>query len=163
MMTIKQHRIIAGAILALGLGAVATVGKSLVEDRPDVAVARQQLQGAWIATRVGSAPGCFVEGADAGGTKIRFDGRNVLFNGLVEGKDAKGVFSIDPSTKPKRIDMKVDAGWLSAIYEVEADELKLCTNSLRLLEQLGIPNQGRAKAFQPSLGHYLYVFRRAAD
>lgn len=163
MMSIKQHRLVAGTLLTLGVAATMAIGKTLVDDRPGVASARARLQGAWKATRVESSPGCSVEGAAAERTTIRFDGRKVAFRGLVEGRDASGVFTLDPSTNPRRIDMKVDAGWLSAIYEVDGDELKICTNSLRLLEQLGIPNQGRAKAFRPSLGHYLYVFRKVGD
>ena len=159
-MSVARHRIAASAILlGASLGLVA-VGRTLVRDAPEVARVRHQLDGKWVATRVQAAAHNQAAGAAARQTTVEFLGRSVRFRGLIEGVDAAGVYVIDPTKEPGKVDFKVDAGWIMGSYALRGDRLTLCLNALKLPEQLGVPTRGRPETLVQSPGRYLYEFAR---
>ena len=160
-MSVARHRIVASAILLCGSLALVAVGRTMIEDSPEVAKVRSQLDGKWVATRVQTSQGNSGQRAATAQTRVEFAGRSVKFQGLAEGFDTTGTYVIDPTRDPGKVDFKVQAGWMLGSYSLQGDRLILCVNSLRLLEQLGIPTRGRADRLVQSPGRILYEFERS--
>jgi uncharacterized protein (TIGR03067 family) len=107
-------------VLVVGLLAAA-------EQKDDAKKEQDKLQGTWAA----------VEGGPPGG-QLTFAGDKFTIRDTKENKDvAKGTFKVDPSKKPKTIDMTVtedsEGGKYKGktslgIYELDGDQLKWCAN-----------------------------------
>ena len=161
-MSVTGHRIAASAILlCAGLGLVA-VGRTLVEDSPEVAAIRHQLDGKWVATRVNVSPAVTIEGIPAARTTAEFAGRHVRFAHLVDADQAEGVYNLGPNAQPGKVDFKLDAGWMLGAYALEGETLTISVNALRLPEQLGVPARGRPETVSPTPGRFTYEFRKVA-
>ncbi len=160
-MRVARHRIAAGVILLGGSLTLVAVGRTMIQDSPQVAAVRGQLGGKWVAARVEATESNIAEGEAAARTAIEFSGHRVWFRGLVDADEAQGTYVIDPSTDPGKVDFKVDAGWILGIYTLRGDTLTLCVNALKLPEQLGVPTRGRPDGLRQSPGRYLYVFQKA--
>ena len=160
-MNVARHRIAATAILVCGSLALVAVGRTMIQDSPEVATLRKQLDGEWVATRVEATDRNVAEGTVAARTTVEFSGSRVRFKSLIDTDEAEGTYVIDPSTVPGKVDFKVDAGWILGIYSLQGDRLTLCVNALKLPEQLGVPTRGRPDGLRPSLGRFVYEFRKA--
>ena len=101
-----------------------------------------------------------VNGAEAARTTVKFAGRTVQFQNLVDASEAAGTYVIDPTTDPGKVDFKVDAGWILGSFGLAGDRLVLCVNALKLPEQLGVPTRGRAESLRQGPGRFLYEFRK---
>ena len=161
-MSVAQHRIVAASILLCGSLALVAVGRTMIQDSPEVAKVRHQLNGKWVATRVEATESNVAEGAAAVRTTVEFADNRVKFGNLIEGVDARGIYVIDPSTDPGLVDFKVDAGWIVGIYKLGGDKLTLCVNAMKLPEQLGVPTRGHPTRLQQSPGRFLYEFVKSA-
>lgn len=161
-MSVRNHRICAGTILLCASLGLVAVGRTLVADPPAVVQARTQLDGRWVATRIEVSRLVAVEGDQARQTQVEFAGDQVRFEGLVDLGTTTGVYQINPSTTPGKIDFKLTAGWMLGAYEQVGDRLTLCVNALQLSEQLGVPARGRPTGLHQGPGRFVYEFRRAA-
>jgi uncharacterized protein (TIGR03067 family) len=133
------------ALLVCGLGllvagSVATGGDAKSE--------LAKLQGNWIVEKDGKK------------IELKFDKSNFTIS--FEGKPFKGKFKIDPSKKPKQMDLTITEGekfkdqTALAIYELDGKSLKWCANEPG--------KEGRPAEFpdKEGDGKYLYVvFKRA--
>ncbi len=159
-MSVARHRIAASAILLCGSFALVAVGRTMIQDSPEVAGVRHQLDGKWLATRVEATDLNVAEGTLAARTTVEFAGPTVRFQGLVDADEAQGTYVIDPSTDPGKVDFKVDAGWILGAYNLRGDKLTLCVNAMKLPEQLGVPTRGRPDGLRRSSGRYVYEFQK---
>ena len=160
-MSVTKHRVAASAILLCGSLGLVAVGRTLMEDTPEVVAVRHQLDGKWVATRVNVSPMVTIEGETAARTTASFDGRHVRFAHLVDADQAEGVYNLGPDAKPGKMDFKLDAGWMLGSYTLEGDMLTISVNSLGLPEQLGVPARGRPQSVKPTPGRFTYEFRKA--
>lgn len=123
-------------LTALALGAVVTgaglavlvpTALAAAADAADVSAELKKLQGTWVPVSVE------VDGANkdvANAEQLEFDGEtfNAWHNGHV---DEKGTITLDPSSNPKQIDLKVQGGTNDgkahlAIYAWDGANLKFC-------------------------------------
>ena len=164
-MNVTQHRVLAGAILLCGLEGAAVAARGLIADPPAVVRLRERLAGKWVATRVAVTAQNEVRGAEAATTTVEFRERDLIAHNLVDADPlAQGVVTFDSTPGPlTRFDAKLDAGWLRGVIRADGDTLVVCTNALRLSEQLGVPTRGWPSTLGPAEGRYLYEFRRARD
>ncbi|MDQ6432508.1 TIGR03067 domain-containing protein [Mesorhizobium sp. LHD-90] len=140
------------APILLWLVAAATLGLA------QPAVAAEELQGTWVATKVVS------EGKPAEnlvGHRLTFDGANFQ----IRSSDGKTIFagttSVDPAARPASIDFVNTQGdavgktW-KGIYALDGDTLSICDNSPNL-------EAGRPTALEAASGsgHALFIFERA--
>ena len=159
-MSVAKHRIAAAAILLGASLSLVAVGRTLSQDSPAAARLREQLDGRWVATRVALATDVARTGDAARATTVEFRGRRIKLAGLIDADAAEGVYNPDPKSEPQKMDMKLDAGWISGIYRLDGDRLMLAVNALTLPEQLGVPARGRPEGFRPGSGRYVYEFRK---
>jgi uncharacterized protein (TIGR03067 family) len=64
--------------------------------------------------------------ADADGGRVVFGTDEITLKG--EGKPVEGRYELNPTKKPKCIDVAVDGKKLLGIYQLHGDKLKLCLN-----------------------------------
>jgi len=159
-MSVREHRIAAVTFLVTGTLIVFAWGRSQANESGEIRAARGRLEGRWIATSVRASARGERSGPDAARTGIDFDGRNVVFRGLIEGGDARGTYLIDPKARPPRVDFKLDAGWVIGVYEATGDRLILNVVPLALPEQLGVPTRYRPRSVGADKDHNRYAFRR---
>jgi len=86
------------------------------------------LQGEWQATRV-EVDGSPLPSEDAANIVVTV--KDTAYTALINERSDRGKFTIDPSKKPKQMDIQPDAGpdqgkKLLAIYEVGPDTLRVC-------------------------------------
>ncbi len=161
-MSVAQHRIVAASILVCASLALVAVGRTMIQDSPEVVKVRRQLDGKWVATRVEATESVAAGGADAARTTVEFANNLVKLENLIEGVNSQGTYVIDPSADPGLVDFKVDAGWMLGIYKLVGNKLTLCVNAMKLPEQLGVPTRGRPTSLQQSPGRFLYEFVKSA-
>jgi uncharacterized protein (TIGR03067 family) len=110
-----------------------------------------KLQGAWQAHSAELAgekiPEEFVKGV-----KLIIKGDKVSASFMGEAKD--GSYKIDPTQKPKTLDLTVDNKKIEAIYELDGDTLKVCASE-----------EGRPKEFKSAAGSQsiLLILKRVKD
>lgn len=160
-MSVRNHRIAAVTFLMTGTLILAAWGRSQANDPAKVRAVRDRLDGAWVATSVQAGARGTRSGAEAAGTRVEFDGKTVVFRGLIEGGDARGTYFVDPASSPPRVDFKLDAGWVIGVYELTEDGLTLNVVPLALPERLGVPTRYRPPGVEADKDHNRYVFRRA--
>ena len=103
-------------LLALGLGVLFVAG---VAGGGDVKTDSAKLQGKWV--------------AEEKGLKIEMTFAKDTFTFDIAGKPFKGTYKIDPTKKPKEMDMAIKEGDMyvgktaKTIYELKGDTLKWCT------------------------------------
>jgi uncharacterized protein (TIGR03067 family) len=136
--------------LLLAAGALLDVA---ADDKKDAAVKEElkKFEGTWV----------LVSGAEDGNeiadpekaAKLVFKGDKVaVYSG--DKKLAEGTLSLDPSAKPKAMDMAFSTekgGKTVAIYELDGDTLKVCSN---------LKGEGRPGEFAKKGGYGLYVYKR---
>lgn len=118
--------------LVLGFCAVVASGEDKKDDpgKGDL----KALQGTWVTTKLVINGTTLVDAKeppkDGPVSTITYDGHNwvIKFNGE---KVAHGTSKLDPTKKPKQIDLTNDSGpdkgkTLQAIYELNGDEYKVC-------------------------------------
>ncbi len=139
--------------LAIGSGTLVAGRYAFVhaDDSKDAKADRDKLQGSWeitVAQMAGKEPEGD-EGDQIKKNKMVFTGNKLKLKHEVE-------YTIDPSTKPKQIDLKVDDGpenergtW-KGIYELKGDELTL---------HVGMPNQERPTDFTSKEGERSMLFK----
>ncbi len=113
---------------------------------------QERFQGEWI-----------VVAAEKGGEKVPDEilkGLKLAVKGdaielEILGETKKGSLKLDPTTKPKSIDLMVEGKTIKGIYQFEKDTLKVCS---------GEPCQERPKEFKADAGsqNILVIFKRAA-
>ena len=160
-MNLRNHRIAATSIVAAEIVVLLIWGRSMGNDSVDVQAVRNKFQGAWVASLVQAGDHRKVEGLAAEHCRVVFDGKSVVFHGLIDDIDARGTYLIDPSANPGKVDFKVDAGWIIGVYEVSGDSLKLCVNAFAPPERLGVPTRYRPRKLHPGDDRHYYIFRRA--
>ncbi len=160
-MGVGKHRAAAISALATGVIVLVAWGHSMGQEPDEIRAARDQLRGEWVATRIRAGEDRLAEGPAVSSCRVEFDGKAVAFRGMIEGVDARGAFLIDPASRPRRIDLKMDRGWVVGIYELEGDTLTLCITPIALPERLGVPGRDRPARIRPAEGHHIYEFRRA--
>ncbi len=160
-MSLRNHRIAAVSIVAAEIVVLLVWGRSMGNDAPDVRAVRDRFQGAWVATLVQAGENRKAEGKAVEHCRVEFDGKSVVFHGLVDDIDARGTYYIEPSTHPDWVDFKLDAGWIVGIFEVKDDTLQLSMNPFALPERLGVPTRYRPRKLHPGEDRHYYVFRRA--
>jgi uncharacterized protein (TIGR03067 family) len=140
------------AILAVGL----VIGADALKD--DVKKETEKLQGTWKAVTV----------EERGQSKDDNEDHRLVFTGdefsMKRGDQTvvKGKFKIDPSKKPKEIDMEVTEALKEelkgktglGIYTLEGDELKLCVC------EPGEPDRPKEFAGQAGTKHTLVTLKR---
>jgi uncharacterized protein (TIGR03067 family) len=140
------------AILAVGL----VIGAGAPQD--DVKQEKEKLQGTWKAVTV----------EERGQSKDDNEDHRLVFAGdefsIKEGDRTiiKGKFKLDPSKKPKEIDMEITEARKEeqkgktglAIYTLEGDELKLCVC------EPGEPDRPKEFAGQAGTKHTLVTLKR---
>jgi uncharacterized protein (TIGR03067 family) len=106
--------------LLAGLGAAGTAGEKKKDE--DV------IQGTWLPVS-GEKEGKQAPEDELKEVKVTFapDGKLKV---NAKGKDMEGTYKLDPSKKPRHIDLTVDEGGkelsLKGIYELKKDSLKVC-------------------------------------
>jgi uncharacterized protein (TIGR03067 family) len=120
---------------------------------------KEKLQGTWVGVE-GELAGEKLPAGDIETLKLIIEGDKITANAGGEKKEA--TFKLDPTQKPKAIDLMPQDGaekgkTITAIYSLEGDTLKLC------LEDAG--DQPRPTEFATKTGGRLalYVLRRQAD
>lgn len=161
-MSLRNHRIAAISIVAAEIVVLFAWGRSMGNDSADVHAIRDRLQGAWVASQIHAGVNRKVDGPAAETCRVEFDGKSVVFHGLIDGIDARGTYYIEPSIHPGWVDFKLDAGWIIGIYEVGDDSLRLSMNAFAPPERLGVPTRYRPRKLQPGDDRHYYVFRRAS-
>jgi uncharacterized protein (TIGR03067 family) len=112
-------RLLPLAVLAFSLPLVAPAARA-ADDKADDA---KQLQGTWVVDQA-----MYKDEKDAEVVKqmkavrVVFDGDTLTLR-HPPGNEEKGGFTLDPSKKPKQIDLGDNA---KGIYELDGDTLKLC-------------------------------------
>jgi uncharacterized protein (TIGR03067 family) len=160
-MSLRNHRIAAISIVAAEIVVLFAWGRSMGNDSADVRAIRDKLQGSWVASLVQAGDHRKAEGPAGSGCRVEFDGKSVVFHGLIGDIDARGTYYIEPSAHPDWVDFKLDAGWIVGIYEVDGDTLKVAMNAFALPERLGVPTQFRPRKLHGGDGRHYYVFRKA--
>jgi uncharacterized protein (TIGR03067 family) len=136
-------------------------GNDAKEKAKQEAVAKElkALEGTWeiVFVEVGGKKGMLPENQ-----KERLTFREKAFT-AVQGEKVrdKGALHIDPTKKPKTLDMTSGGGAnkgdvIRAIYELQGDEMRVCVSP---------PGQPRPTAFTTEAGsaHYIGTFRRVKD
>jgi uncharacterized protein (TIGR03067 family) len=131
------------ALVATGL----LVAADVKED--DIKKELEKLEGKWTATEVEK------EGVKATAEKLS-DTRLTFKDGNLTVRDAEGEFAVtfklDPSKKPKTIEMKSDQQTIRGIYSLDGDNLKVCVH---LAEDSKFPTE-----FTGKKSYSLLVLRR---
>ena len=116
-----------------------------------------RLEGTWVATTF-EVQGNELPADFAKSVKLVCTGEKYVYQGG-DGAEEKGTLKLDPSKKPKSLDIKItegtDQGKLQlAIYELDGDTLKVCANAADAKE--------RPKEFSSTKGggQMLVVFKR---
>ena len=110
------------AAFALGLLTVVVVhaGDDAAQKKDKAA-----LQGVWKIVSLESSKG---KDPNAEGATLEFDkdGKNLVYT--KDGESKKATYTLNPSGKPKEIDIKVadENKTFEAIYQVDKDKLKIC-------------------------------------
>jgi RNA polymerase sigma factor (sigma-70 family) len=126
---------------------VADAGKG--DKQPEKSDA-EKLRGTWVAIS-GEVGGKQVPEAAVKGFKMVFgDGKFTL---ETDGKSTEGTFKLNPAAKPKAIDTTVDGKTALAIYSLDGDKLKLCSDE----DGTNRPTEFATKA---SVRHVLLIFKR---
>jgi uncharacterized protein (TIGR03067 family) len=135
-------------VLTLGFGyAMEVVNIQTLDAKAD----KDKLQGTWEFVS-GQFGGKEVEGAEAEGIKkVKF-----VFKGDKVTAKTECEYTINPATKPKQIDLKVDEGppqergtW-KGIYELKGDEFTLC---------MAMPNADRPTEFATKQGELTMLLK----
>jgi uncharacterized protein (TIGR03067 family) len=146
------YRSFAVALLCLAVGTITS--SSLHADEKDDLIKKDTaaLQGTWLlesAERRGGQtfPQKFVENF-----KFIFDGNKLTI--VMPGSELKSTYTLDPTKKPKHIDVKTGNGIVSpAIYSIEKDTLKVVLDE---------EDKTRATGFVTKKGstHMSFTFKR---
>jgi uncharacterized protein (TIGR03067 family) len=158
-MSVRKHRIAALSILVSGVIVLLAWGRSMAIDSGEILMVREKFQGPWVASSIKAGVLREVKGDEAEACSVVFDGKAATFRGMVGNIDASGTFYIE-SSHPGWIDLKLDAGWIVGIYQIEGETLKLCLNPFAGPERLGIPTLSRPRDFDPGERRHVYVFRK---
>ncbi len=135
---------------------VLVVGLLLAADDPKDEVKKEQdkLKGTWTVESSERKGQASEEGKDA---EVTFEGDKITVK-TAEGKEHKGTYKIDPTKKPKTIDITPSGGDNKdkvhlGIYELDGDTLKVCYNH---------PDKERPTAFSTKADseEVLYVLKR---
>lgn len=147
-----RYRSVAVALFCLF--AMSVTGPSLNADEKDDLIKKDlaTLQGTWVlesAERRGGEelPAKFVESF-----KFIFDGNKLTI--VLPGNELKSTFTIDPTKKPKHLDVTTENKVVSpGIYSIEKDTLKVVLDE---------KDKDRAKGFVTEKGstHMSFVFKR---
>jgi uncharacterized protein (TIGR03067 family) len=112
-------RLLTFAVVALGLAvAGASAGDAIKKER-------KRLQGTWV---VQSFHQDGKANDEIKGTELTFAGDEVTLRMKKdnEQKEKKMKYKIDPTQKPKTIDIDAEKGTMRAIYELKGDTLRVC-------------------------------------
>lgn len=114
----RRHLLLAAVALLASRPAVA--------DDKAVKAEQDKLKGTWevVAAEEGGQPVDRIKG-----DKIAFDGDKITVKRSRDNKSEEASFVIDPTKKPKTIDIKTPGGeTLEGVYELTKDDLKICFN-----------------------------------
>ncbi len=149
-MSVRNHRIAAVSILAAGVVVLLAWGRSMAIDSDEVRAVRDQFQGAWVASLVQAGRIGRLEGKAAEGCRVEFDGKAVVFHGMVDDIDARGTFYLEaPRPMAGSTSSSTPAG-SSASTSSSGDTLTLCLNPFAPPERLGVPTLPRARSCRPT-------------
>ena len=146
------------AMVGLGLGclvAALTIGRAGAQD--DTAKKElKKLEGTWATVSIEAAGEKVTDKDKIKTRKLTTKGDKYTLN--VGDESVQGTIEINPTKKPKTIDVKPDSGsnkgkTLLGIYELDGDNLKIC---------LAAPGKERPTAFAtaPENGQQLVVYKR---
>jgi uncharacterized protein (TIGR03067 family) len=111
----------------------------------------EKLQGKWKATKI--------EGRNPGkldGVFVTIKGNKLTLEGQTQ-KPMEFTFRLNPSAKPKAIDLMFELGTLLGVYELDGDALKVCYSELQDSEKGKRPTELTAPA---DSRRYLWVLKR---
>jgi RNA polymerase sigma-70 factor (ECF subfamily) len=103
---------------------------------------KDMLQGAWVAES-GETGGQKVGQEKVKAVKITFEGDKIEIVGLMQDK-GKGTFTLDPTKKPKTIDLRIPGEEdVAGIYEFDGKTFKLCLNTAGMERPKEFTGKGR--------------------
>jgi len=146
------------AVVILGFGclvAALTIGRAGAQD--DAAKNElKKLEGTWATVSIEAAGQKLTDEDKIKTRKLTMKGEKYTLK--VGDETVQGTIEINPTKKPKTIDVKPDSGsnkgkTLLGIYELDGDNLKIC---------LAAPGKERPTAFgtAPEIGQQLVVYKR---